>query len=232
MNRLSVGRAALALVLFVFIASSSAAPVTSQCYGTPANGRIEHAVALPPSGANFFSYSTDPLLAGRTYVHGRVADIVVQAYAAAAHASPDSVFVYGETGLAAGGPFPPHRTHQNGLSVDFFVPVRDRGGKPTRLPSTRDNHFGYDIEFDKAGRFDAYQIDFEALAEHLYQLHKLARRQDAGLARVIVEPDYLPRLFATRRGAYLRSHIRFMKSKPWVRHDDHYHVDFAVPCKL
>jgi len=22
-----------------------------------------------------------------------------------------------------------------------------------------------------------------------------------------------------------------MKAKPWVRHDEHYHVDFAVPCK-
>jgi len=43
---------------------------------------------------------------------------------------------------------------------------------------------------------------------------------------------YLPRLFATPRGPYLQQHLSFMKAKPWVRHDEHYHVDFAVPCKL
>jgi penicillin-insensitive murein endopeptidase len=29
----------------------------------------------------------------------------------------------------------------------------------------------------------------------------------------------------------LKQNLRFMKNKPWVRHDEHYHVDFAVPCK-
>jgi hypothetical protein len=43
--------------------------------------------------------------------------------------------------------------------------------------------------------------------------------------------QYLPKLFATQRGAYLQQHLNFMKGKPWVRHDEHYHVDFAIPCK-
>jgi len=25
--------------------------------------------------------------------------------------------------------------------------------------------------------------------------------------------------------------LNFMKGEAWVRHDEHYHVDFAVPCK-
>lgn len=37
--------------------------------------------------------------------------------------------------------------------------------------------------------------------------------------------------FAAPRGAYLRQHPRFMAGKAWVRHDEHYHVDFAVRCK-
>jgi penicillin-insensitive murein endopeptidase len=30
--------------------------------------------------------------------------------------------------------------------------------------------------------------------------------------------------------AYLKQKLPFMKGKSWVRHDEHYHVDFAVPC--
>lgn len=28
----------------------------------------------------------------------------------------------------------------------------------------------------------------------------------------------------------LKQKLPFMKGKPWVCHDEHYHVDFAVPC--
>jgi penicillin-insensitive murein endopeptidase len=57
-----------------------------------------------------------------------------------------------------------------------------------------------------------------------------AKAKGSGLALVIFDRQYLPRLFATRRGIYLKKHVVFMKGKPWVRHDEHYHVDFAVAC--
>ena len=31
--------------------------------------------------------------------------------------------------------------------------------------------------------------------------------------------------------AYLKDNIQFSKRRSWVRHDEHYHVDFAIPCK-
>ena len=37
------------------------------------------------------------------------------------------------------------------------------------------------------------------------------------------------KLFATPRGAYLQQHLHFMARPAWVRHDEHYHVDFR-PC--
>ena len=33
-----------------------------------------------------------------------------------------------------GGWLRPHKSHQNGLSADFFVPVVDAGGRPSKLP--------------------------------------------------------------------------------------------------
>ena len=225
MMQVMVAACALAL------APSIALAAASQCFGKVGNGRLEHGVKLPLRGANFSAYSVLAAGAGRTYLHAAAARTVVDAYARLASASPASRFVYGETGLASGGRFKPHRTHQNGLSVDFFVPVRDASGQPAVLPTEMQSRFGYDIEFDVRGAYKQYRIDFAALAEHLYQLHAAAQANGAGIGKVIIDTAFLPQLFATPRGAWLKLNVPFMKGKPWVRHDEHYHVDFALPCK-
>lgn len=220
----------LALLCGAVPAATLAAPV-SQCYGSVSNGRLEAAVKLPERGPNFAAYSKLGVTVNRTWVHSSVAAIVQGAYAELARSVPSMVFVYGETGFPDGGRFKPHRSHQNGLSVDFFVPVRTSKGEPAILPSTLKNRFGYKIEFDAEGRAGDYRIDFDAYAEHLYQLHKMSLAQGAGITLAIVDPEHLKRLLATRRGAYLREHMPFMKTRPWVRHDEHFHIDFAIPCK-
>lgn len=203
----------------------------SQCYGSVSNGRIESSVKLPLSGANFSAYSTLAATAGRTHVHSKVAAILTASYKALVAANPDVHYVYGETGWPSGGRLRPHRTHQNGLSVDFFVPVRDGKGRSVPLPTNLSDRLGYDVEFNQEAKYGGYSIDFEALAEHLYQLDMAATAAGSGLALVIFDRQYLPRLFATSRGVYLKANLPFMKGKPWVRHDEHYHVDFVVPCK-
>ena len=219
----------LAMLPAMMCATASAAD--SICYGTPVNGRIEQAVPLPKSGKNFRAYSTVGVALGRTYTHARAADAVVGAYATLASSAPAKTFVYGETGFAEGGPFKPHKTHQNGLSVDFMVPVVDAKGRSVPLPGNATNRYGYDIEFDANARYRDLKIDFEALGEHLYALDQAGRGSGARIGRVIFEPTYLPKLFATRRGPYLRRRIEFTRGKVWWRHDEHYHVDFVAECR-
>lgn len=214
------------------LAPGLTAAAESQCYGTVSSGRIESSVKLPVSGTNFSAYSALAATAGRTHVHSKVAAILEASYKALASARPDTRYVYGETGWPSGGRFRPHRTHQNGLSVDFFVPVKDGKGQSVPFPTNLTDRFGYDVEFNQQAKYGEYAIDFDALAEHLYQLDAAAKTAGSGLALVIFDTQYLPRLFATRRGTYLKENLPFMKGKPWVRHDEHYHVDFAVPCKL
>lgn len=220
----------LALALLASLAGPAPA-AGSQCYGTVSKGRLSGAVSLPVSGPNFSAYSKVAAAVGRTYLHSTVAEIVVASYAALQTAAPGTVHVYGETGLASGGRFRPHRTHQNGLSVDFFVPVRDGKDRSVPLPTSVSTRFGYDIEFDASGAYDEYRIDFAALAEHLFQLHAAATARGAGIARVIIDPRFFPPLFDTPRGPWLRATLPFMKATPWVRHDEHFHIDFSVPCK-
>jgi penicillin-insensitive murein endopeptidase len=227
-DRVRHPRRYLACLLLITCTSTYAESI---CYGTTSKGKIEGSVQLPREGTNFSSYSDAGVTLGRTYVHAKVAEVVAIAYRELAKSHPDVRFVYGETGWKSGGSFKPHRTHQNGLSVDFFVPVRDAAGRSVPLPTNITNKFGYDIEFDAKGKFGEYTIDFEAIAEHLYQLDQAAKKLNAPIKIVILDPPYLPKLFATKRGEYAKANIKFMERKAWVRHDDHYHIDFAVPCK-
>jgi penicillin-insensitive murein endopeptidase len=203
----------------------------STCYGTTSKGRLANGIALPSSGPNYVGYSTIAMLAGRTYVHTQVAGIIVNAYKYLEIEQPNKVFKYAETGFEEGGQFKPHKTHRNGLSVDFMTPVVNESDQSAHLPTHPLNKFGYDIEFDSNGKFDEYIIDYVALAAHIVALHKEAVTQGANLWRVIFDPKLQPELFKTPYGPYLKKHIQFSKKRSWVRHDEHYHVDFAIPCK-
>lgn len=219
--------------LFLGLVSSQAwaAQPESTCFGTPAQGWLQGGVAIPESGPNFFPYSSLGVFLGRTHVHSRVAAVVGAAYRTLASSAPDKIYVYGESGWPEGGRIKPHRTHQNGLAVDFMVPLIDGNGKSMRLPTGITNGFGYSIEFDAKGRYEDLTIDFEAIAEHLHALHQAGRADGLRIKRVIFESTYIPKLYATHRGAFIRASIPFMQTRPWIRHDEHYHVDFDVPCK-
>jgi len=203
----------------------------SICYGTTANGRLENGVQLPGKGNNYRAYSIILAGAGRTFVHSRVYDVVVNTYTSLEKSRPKSMFVYGETGWIIGGRFKPHKTHQNGLSVDFMVPVVDPEGNSVPLPTGPFNKYGYGIEFDKKGRYKDLTIDFEAMAAHIRALHVEARKAGIDIWRVIFDPRLQPYLYAAKNGKYIQRHIRIPAKKSWVRHDEHYHVDFKVPCQ-
>lgn len=52
----------------------------SVCHGTTLKGYLVNGVELPRSGENFVSYSFIARIAGRTYVHSKVKNIIVDAY--------------------------------------------------------------------------------------------------------------------------------------------------------
>jgi penicillin-insensitive murein endopeptidase len=202
----------------------------SKCFGTTSNGRLENGQELPTGGANFETYSKVAQFAGRTYVHSAVKTIIVNSYKTLETEQPMKVFKYAETGFKEGGMFSPHKTHQNGLSVDFMTPVKNSEGVSVHLPTSPFNKFGYDIEFDDKGVYKNFYIDYEALAAHIVALHKEAKLRGYDLWRVIFDPDLQPNLYKTKYADYLRRNVMFSKKRSWVRHDEHYHVDFAIPC--
>lgn len=202
----------------------------STCYGTTSKGRLEDSCKLPSVGENFHTYSKLLSTAGRTYVHCSVEQIILSAYESLNSESTSWFFVYGETGKKQGGEFKPHKTHQNGLSVDFMVPVLDEDGRSVPIPTSIFNRYGYDIDFTLDGKYRNLTIDYEAMAAHLAALKRESIKRGFGIWRVIFDPKMQNALKNTKSWSAI-SDLTFSQRRSWVRHDDHYHVDFEVPCK-
>lgn len=220
----------LIFTLFVLTATPSFAAVESTCYGTYDQGSLEHARQLPKSGSNFKVYSTIGHLLGRNYVHSKVAEIVTRSYAALEKTAPGKQLIYGETGHQQGGKFRPHKSHQNGLSVDFFVPVMNARTESVPLPIGVLNKFGYAIEFDSNASYEGLRIDFETLAKHIQAIKIEADKINVGIRVVIFDNEFQKKLMTTPTGMQLLQNVKFSTKTPWVRHDEHYHIDFEVPC--
>lgn len=218
------------LIFTVLLFSSAINAEESICYGTTSSGKLEGGVKLPSKGRNFVSYSGTAEIIGRTYVHSKVKKIIVASYKQLENEMPKKVYKYAETGFKEGGQFKPHKTHRNGLSVDFMVPVTNENGESVHLPTNFFNKLGYSIEFNEAGEYEEYKIDYEALSAHIAMLHRVAKENEADLRQVIFDPKLQPNLLKTKYGTYLKNHIQFSKKRSWVRHDEHYHIDFDVPC--
>jgi penicillin-insensitive murein endopeptidase len=69
------------------------------------------------------------------------------------------------------------------------------------------------------------------MAAHIVALHSEAKKLGYDIWRVIFVPELQPNLFKTKYGVYLKDNIQFSTKRSWVRHDEHYHVDFVVPCQ-
>jgi penicillin-insensitive murein endopeptidase len=200
-------------------------------YGSGSCGKLEGGVPLECEGPNFAAFTPLACERGRNHLHPLVVETVQAAYAELARTSPERRWQYGELGLAAGGRLAPHRTHQNGLSADFFVPVSTPEGRPAVLPILEANRYGYGLELDSRGRLGELTVDWKALAAHLLALDAAGVPRGVRVERVILTPAF-HRLLAQHAPEVRPLRTRFMRREAWVRHDEHYHVDFAIPAGL
>lgn len=198
----------------------------SHSSGRRGRGRLEHGHVFAPVGVGHQAYSMLGAGLGRQYAHHAVRDTLTEAFAVR-RAAGAARYVLGETGLRGGGRMRPHRTHQNGMSVDVFMPVRDAGNQPSSLPTWPWHGFGYRWEFDRAGSAPPYHIDFVELAELLRATEARAAAHGLELERVIIAPEYVPLVLATAPGKRLGAIASRLTRRPvWVRHDEHVHLDF------
>lgn len=207
--------------------------LSSQSKGIVSNGSLVNGKLMPFSGANFYYFDTASYLAGRAFLNDRLHETILQTYQQLEQLCPGRQFGLMECANEHGGKMFPHRTHQNGLSVDFMMPLVKDGEPYYGLDDLGADH--YWLEFDNNGSYikdKSVKIDFDLVAQHILKLDHVARQHNLKISKVIIKTELKDELFATKHGAKLKaSEIYVVKHlSPLINslHDDHYHIDFEI----
>jgi len=205
----------------------------SKSEGSRSKGKISNAYLMPYSGKNFSYFSwLSYFIMDNGYINSKVHNTLISAYKICETTCPDIQFKVMECANKQGGKMMLHRTHQNGLSVDFMVP---------KIKNHR-QHKWYDqlglwhylLNFTEDGKLKNNKkigIDFETTAKHILALDDAARQNGLAIKRVILKINLKDDLFKTESGKKIKQKgIYFAQAlQPSVdnMHDDHYHIDFV-----
>ncbi len=203
----------------------------SKSTGDPHNGTLINGKILPFRGENYRYFDTASYLGGRAFLHGHVLTAIMQSYDSLAINHPGRIFTIMECSNKDGGKIPPHRTHQNGLSVDFMVPVIRNGLADYQLDTIGASH--YLLTFDDEGKYVSdpkLQIDFDLIAEHILILQEAAEKNGLAIEKIIFKMELKDELYNSKFGKELKNSgiyvTKNLSSLINSLHDDHYHIDF------
>lgn len=203
----------------------------SASIGSVSDGKLENGKIVPFYGPNFTYFDKDSYFASRSFTNEVVKTIVLDAYTQLVTQVPERRFYLMELSNREGGKIYPHRTHQNGLSVDFMMPKLQNGVPNYQLDTLGKDH--YFLEFNNSGEYvkdTSIKVDFDLIAQHILILNDAAKKQGYSIDKVIIKMEYKDELFNTPHGKILaKSGIYITKNlTPIVNsiHDDHFHVDF------
>jgi len=203
-------------------------------HGTPGNGSLENAyqIKYKTKNSRYFSPMSYYLL-GNGYVNSRLYSTLLDSYSECERTCPKIDFRIMECSDKKGGKVLIHRTHRNGLSIDFMVP-KIKNGKQKKFYD-RLGLWHYLLQFDSNGRLKMNKkisIDFETIGRHIIALDNAARKNGLVVSKVILKIDLKDDFFKTPSGKEIkRRGIYFARQLPKnvdMMHDDHYHVDFKV----
>lgn len=199
--------------------------------GSVSNGSLQHGKLIPFYGENYTYFDINSYLGSRAFTSNITRDIILDSYKQLAIDAPTRHFQLMELSNEHGGKMYPHRTHQNGLSVDFMMPMLQSGYDYYGLDTLGVDH--YWLKFNNNGEFledTTVKVDFNVIAQHLLILNSKAKDYGYKISKVIIKVEYKDELFATEYGKKLQSSgIYIVKNlTPLINeiHDDHYHVDF------
>ena len=201
--------------------------------GTVSNGELINGKLIPFKGPNYAYFSEESYLAGRAFLNDKVLNTLLTSYSNLESNLPNKLFYVMECANANGGKLAPHRTHQNGTSVDFMMPLLKDGKPYSGLDTLGVNH--YLLGFANDGTYiddKSISIDFNLVAKHILELQTEAELNGLKIKKVIINIELKDNLFATEYGQILKNSDIYIVQKlsPIINslHDDHYHIDFEV----
>jgi penicillin-insensitive murein endopeptidase len=219
------------LTIKQYLTSISADTLQSKSNGIVSKGSLNNGKLIPFYGDNFEYFDSISYMSNRAFVNDRVRSTILAAYGLLKKDYPKRKFYIMECSREHGGEMFPHKTHQNGLSVDFMTPLVKDGKAFTDLDTLGADR--YWLNFDNQGRYvmdSSISIDFETVALHIIRLNQVAKKFNLQVAKVIIKIELKDELFSGLNGQKLKaSGIYFVqKLSPIINslHDDHFHVDF------
>ena len=213
---------------------------SSKSLGSVGNGQLENPYLLPWSGKNFRYFSPiSYFIFDNGYTHSKVHNTLLEAYKICEQTCPGIQFRVMECSDKKGGKLMIHRTHQNGMSIDFMSPKK----KPGQQQNGKDKQsklfdllgmWHYLLEFSNAGKLNGSKkisIDFETMGQHILALDKAARNNGLRIKKVIFKIELKGDFYTPSGKKVQQKGIYFARALPPFTnkvHDDHYHVDFEI----
>lgn len=199
--------------------------------GSVSEGSLINGKLFPFSGPNFHYFDTLSYINNRAYLNHKVKEAVLETYTDLKNEMPDRQFCIMECSNKNGGKITPHRTHQNGLSIDFMVPLLKNQKPYYGLDTIGRKH--YFLDFNEQGQYSfdtSVYIDFDLIAKHIILLNKQLNKRKLKISKVIFKIELKDKLYATPNGKLLKKSGIYLAQQltPLINglHDDHYHVDF------
>lgn len=204
----------------------------SKSRGAVSKGSLQNGKLIPYYGTNYSYFDKGSYLGGRAYLNNKVLSTILESYKVLETKAPKRHFFIMETANQKGGNLYPHRTHQNGLSIDFMMPLIKDNKPYYKLDSLGTRH--YLLAFNDNGEYSTdttIKVDFNLIAQHILILNEKAKKENLKVKKVIIKIEFKDELFATEYGKKLKkSGIYVVKGLPKMinaLHDEHYHIDFG-----
>lgn len=204
----------------------------SKSSGKVSSGTLTNGKLLPFYGSNFSYFDKSSYLGGRAYLNDKVLTTVIESYKQLEKEIPHRHFIIMETANQKGGELYPHRTHQNGLSVDFMMPLTQNKQPYYKLDSLGTRH--YLLAFNNEGEYandTTVKVNFNLIAHHILILNQEAKKVGLKIKKVIIKIEYKDELFATEYGKKLKASgvyvVKGLSKMINALHDEHYHIDFG-----
>lgn len=190
------------------------------------NGKL-----IPFYGNNFSYFDKGSYLNGRGYVNSNLLTTILDSYKNLELSDSNRHFKIMESANKEGGKLYPHRTHQNGLSVDFMMPLIKENKPYYKLDSLGTSH--YLLSFNDNGEYSndtSVKVDFNLIAKHILLLNKKAKKEGLKIKKVIIKTEYKDALYTTEYGRKLKKSdvyiVKRLSKMINALHDEHYHIDF------
>lgn len=206
----------------------------STVIGTVGNGSLKHGKLIPFQGPNFKYFDRDSYLAGRAFTMDKVKNTLIASYDSLYNLIPNRMFRIMECSNKEGGELFPHKSHQNGMSIDLMMPLIQNDQPYYLLDDLGAKHYG--LDFDDEGKYlgdKSVMIDFNLVAKQILIINHYAKLNGISLTKVIIKIELKDELYASEYGQILKASGIYVVHglSPIINdlHDDHFHLDFGFP---